>query len=58
MVECVEPQRAICPGQIAAFYSGDECLGSAVITGNDHRGQRDAFSQEPSMDFRRGTEGL
>ena len=49
MVECVEPQRAICPGQIAAFYSGDECLGSAVIAGNDHLGQREgAFSQPPS----------
>ena len=40
MVECVEPQRAICPGQVAAFYREDECLGSAVIAGNDHLGQR------------------
>ena len=48
VVECVEPQRAICPGQIAAFYSGEECLGSAVIAGNDHLGQRGAFSRPPS----------
>ena len=44
VVECVEPQRAICAGQVAAFYKGDECLGSAVIAGNDHLGQRGAFA--------------
>jgi len=43
VVECVEPQRAICAGQVAAFYKGDECLGSGVIAGNDHLGQRGDF---------------
>ena len=40
----MEPQRAICAGQVAAFYKGDECLGSGVIAGNDHLGQRGAFA--------------
>jgi len=48
VVECVEPERAMCPGQIAAFYREDECLGSAVIAGNDHLGQRATFPSSSS----------
>ena len=45
MVDCVEPQRAICAGQVAAFYREDECLGSAIIAGNDHVGQRGDYTE-------------
>lgn len=38
-----QPQRAVAPGQFVVLYSGDECLGSAVI---DRRGPG-----EPSMSY-------
>jgi tRNA-specific 2-thiouridylase len=35
-----EPLRAVAPGQYAALYAGDECLGGAVITTADCAAQR------------------
>ena len=55
VVECVEPQRAICAGQVAAFYKGDECLGSGVIAGNDHLGQRGDFVAAGGQSREHGT---
>jgi tRNA-uridine 2-sulfurtransferase len=33
-VRFVEPQRSIAPGQLVAFYQGDEVLGGGTITGS------------------------
>ncbi len=32
-----EPQRALTPGQVCAFYEGEVLLGGAVFTEIDHR---------------------
>jgi tRNA-specific 2-thiouridylase len=32
MTQFTHPQKAITPGQYVAFYNGDHCLGSAMIT--------------------------
>ncbi|KJA24229.1 hypothetical protein HYPSUDRAFT_136638 [Hypholoma sublateritium FD-334 SS-4] len=31
-IECEEPQHAITPGQVAALWDGDWCIGSGIIT--------------------------
>ena len=33
-IEFAEPQRAVTPGQFAAWYDGDELIGSGVIGGS------------------------
>ncbi|KAF9473011.1 5-methylaminomethyl-2-thiouridylate-methyltransferase [Pholiota conissans] len=32
LIECDQPQHAVTPGQVAALWDGDWCLGSGIIT--------------------------